>query len=65
MVQETVEIVIQVNGKLRSKITVDQSIDDKALEELVMMDEKVKKHTDGQTVKKIIIVPKKLVNIVI
>jgi len=65
MVQETVEIVIQVNGKLRSKITVDHSIDDKALEELVMIDEKIKKHTDGQTVKKIIIVPKKLVNIVI
>ena len=65
MVQENVEIVIQVNGKLRSKITVDQSIDDKALEELVMMDEKIKKHTDGHTVKKIIIVPKKLVNIVI
>ncbi|MAR60117.1 MAG: hypothetical protein CMD45_00745 [Gammaproteobacteria bacterium] len=65
MVQESVEIVIQVNGKLRSKITVDQSIDDKALEESVMMDEKIKKHTDGQTVKKIIIVPKKLVNIVI
>ncbi|GIS86338.1 MAG: leucine--tRNA ligase [Woeseia sp.] len=65
MVQENVEIVIQVNGKLRSKITVDQSIDDKALEESVMMDEKIKKYTDGQTVKKIIIVPKKLVNIVI
>ena len=65
MVQENVEIVIQVNGKLRSKITVDQSIDDKALEELVMMDEKIKKYTDGHTVKKIIIVPKKLVNIVI
>jgi len=65
MLQETVEIVIQVNGKLRSKITVDHSIDDKALEELVMIDEKIKKHTDGQTVKKIIIVPKKLVNIVI
>ena len=65
MVQENVEIVIQVNGKLRSKITVDQSIDDKALEESVMMDEKIKKHTDGHTVKKIIIVPKKLVNIVI
>ena len=65
MVQENVEIVIQVNGKLRSKISVDQSIDDKALEESVMMDEKIKKYTDGHTVKKIIIVPKKLVNIVI
>ena len=65
MVQDTVEIVIQVNGKLRSKLSIDQSIDDKSLEALVLMDEKIKKHTDGKEIKKIIIVPKKLVNIVI
>ncbi len=65
MVQDTVEIVIQVNGKLRSKLSVDQSIDDQSLEALVLMDEKIKKHTDGKEIKKIIIVPKKLVNIVI
>ena len=65
MMTDTLEIIVQVNGKLRSKITVDSSIDNTELEQLVLMDEKIKKYTDDQTIKKIIIVPKKLVNIVI
>ncbi len=40
-------------------------IENTELEQLVLMDEKIKKYTDNQTIKKIIIVPKKLVNIVI
>ena len=65
MMADTLEIIVQVNGKLRSKITVDGSIENAELEQLVLMDEKIKKYTDDQTIKKIIIVPKKLVNIVI
>ena len=65
MMTDTLEIIVQVNGKLRSKITVDSSIGDPELEQLVLMDEKIKTYTDDQTIKKIIIVPKKLVNIVI
>ena len=65
MMTDTLEIIVQVNGKLRSKITVDSAIGNPELEELVLMDEKIKKYTDNQTIKKIIIVPKKLVNIVI
>ena len=65
MMTDTLEIIVQVNGKLRSKITVDSSIGDPELEQLVLMDEKIKKYTDDQTIKKIIIVPKKLVNIVL
>jgi leucyl-tRNA synthetase len=65
MMTDTLEIIVQVNGKLRSKITVDGSIENTELEQLVLMDEKIKKYTDNQTIKKIIIVPKKLVNIVI
>ena len=65
MMTDTLEIIVQVNGKLRSKITVDSSIGDPELEQLALMDEKIKKYTDDQTIKKIIIVPKKLVNIVI
>ena len=65
MMADTLEIIVQVNGKLRSKITVDSSIENAELEQLVLMDEKIKKYTDDQTIKKIIIVPKKLVNIVI
>ena len=65
MMADTLEIIVQVNGKLRSKITVDSSIENAELEQLVLMDEKIKKYTNDQTIKKIIIVPKKLVNIVI
>ena len=65
MMTDTLEIIVQVNGKLRSKITVDSSIGDPELEQLALMDEKIKKYTDDQAIKKIIIVPKKLVNIVI
>ena len=65
MMTDTLEIIVQVNGKLRSKITVDSSIENAELEQLVLMDEKIKKYTNDQTIKKIIIVPKKLVNIVI
>ena len=65
MMTDTLEIIVQVNGKLRSRITVDSSIGDPELEQLALMDEKIKKYTDDQTIKKIIIVPKKLVNIVI
>ena len=65
MMTDTLEIIVQVNGKLRSKITVDSSIGDPELEQLALMDEKIKKYTDDQTIKKITIVPKKLVNIVI
>ena len=65
MMTDTLEIIVQVNGKLRSRITVDSSIGDPELEQLVLMDEKIKKYTDDQAIKKIIIVPKKLVNIVI
>ena len=65
MMTDTLEIIVQVNGKLRSKITVDSSIENPELEQLVLMDEKIKKYTEDQAIKKIIIVPKKLVNIVI
>ena len=65
MMTDTLEIIVQVNGKLRSKITVDSSIGDPELEQLVLMDDKIKKYTEDQAIKKIIIVPKKLVNIVI
>ena len=65
MMTDTLEIIVQVNGKLRSKITVDSSIGDPELEQLALMDDKIKKYTEDQAIKKIIIVPKKLVNIVI
>jgi len=63
--KETVQMIIQVNGKLRSKIEVSSTIDTEELEKLVLEVEKVKKYISASPVKDIIVVPHKLVNIVI
>ena len=62
---EEISIGIQINGKLRSQITVGADITDDALKSQVLADEKVKKHLKDASVKRFIIVPKKLVNIVV
>ncbi len=62
---EEIEIPIQVNGKLRSRITVDAGIEDEALEAAALADEKVQRHIEGKAVRKVIVVPKRLVNIVV
>ena len=65
LVEENVELVLQVNGKVRSKIEVPRDISEDKLKELVSKDEKLIPWLDGKTPKKIIIIPQKLVNIVI
>jgi leucyl-tRNA synthetase len=62
---EQMLIVLQVNGKVRSKIQVPASFEDKDLEKAALEDERVKKFIDGKPVKKIIVVKKKLVNVVV
>ncbi|NOZ22031.1 MAG: leucine--tRNA ligase [Planctomycetes bacterium] len=62
--EEEIEIPIQVNGKLRSKIAVSADLSDADLEAAALADEKVAKFTEGKTVRKVIVVPKKLVNVV-
>lgn len=59
-----VQIIIQVNGKLRAKIEVDKNISKDGLEKLALSDEKIIKAIDGKNVVKVIVVPSKLVNIV-
>lgn len=65
MQQDSMQIVIQVNGKLRSKLDVSVGITKAQLEELALADEHVQKFTEGKTIRKVIVVPKKLVNIVV
>jgi leucyl-tRNA synthetase len=65
LIEENVELVIQVNGKVRSKIEVSRGISDYKLKELVQKDEKLIPWFEGRPPKKIIIVPQKLINIVI
>jgi leucyl-tRNA synthetase len=63
--EELLTIVLQVNGKVRSRIQVEADIDDQTLETCAMEDENVLRFINGETVKKIIVIKKKLVNIVV
>ena len=65
MVQDEIELVVQVNGKLRAKINVPADADKDAIEQQALGDENVTRHTDGKTVRKVIVVPGRLVNIVV
>ncbi len=65
LVQDAIEFVLQVNGKLRSKMTVPASATNGDIEKAALLDEHVTKFIADHPVKKVIIVPKKLVNIVI
>ena len=65
LLKDELVIVIQVNGKLRSRFTVSADADDDTLRELAISDERAKKFFEGKTVKKVIVVPKKLVNVVV
>ncbi|HHJ36285.1 MAG TPA: leucine--tRNA ligase [Gammaproteobacteria bacterium] len=62
--RDEIELVVQVNGKLRSKINVATSADDDAIQLLALADDKIKTNIEGKTVRKIIVVPGRLVNIV-
>jgi len=64
LVDENITIVIQVNGKVRSKVEVPNDISDEKLKELALSDEKVKQWLEGKPVKNIVVVPKRLVSIV-
>jgi leucyl-tRNA synthetase len=65
LVEDEVEIIVQVNGKLRDRITVRKDLDNKAVEEAALAAPKVKESTTGKTVRKIVIVPNRVVNVVV
>lgn len=62
---DKIELVVQINGKLRSKITVPTHADTKTIEEMATQDAKVQNTIANKSIKKIITVPGRLVNIVI
>ncbi len=65
LVQDSLEMVIQVNGKLRSKLNVPVSASKEAIEKMALADDKIQSYIDGKTIRKVIVVPKKLINIVV
>jgi len=65
LVRDTIELVVQVNGKLRGKISVPAGADKQQIEILARQDENVQRHLDGKDIRKVIVVPGRLVNIVV
>jgi leucyl-tRNA synthetase len=65
LVQDELELVLQVNGKLRGNIKVAASADKATIEQAAIAHEAVQKHLDGGTPKKVIVVPGRLVNVVV
>lgn len=65
LVDDTIEFPVQVNGKVRGKITVAADADKAALEAAALADDKVQAFLDGATPKKVIVVPGRLVNLVV
>ena len=65
LLQDKIELMVQVNGKLRSKISVSTEADQNVLEALAIADDNVHKFIDGKEIRKIIVVPGRLVNIVV
>ena len=62
---DEIEIVVQVNGKVRQKLSVPSGIDEESLKEKSLGDPRIQEWTDGKEIKKVIVVPKKLINIVV
>lgn len=62
---ETRQVVLQVNGKVRNRIEVPASYDERAIEEAALADERVRQFVGGKEIQKVIVVQKKLVNVVV
>ena len=65
LVQDSIELVVQVNGKLRAKIQVPAEADKESIEQMALQHENVVAHTEGKTIRKVIVVPGRLVNLVV
>jgi leucyl-tRNA synthetase len=63
--QSTIELVVQVNGKLRARVTVPADATESAVREAALADPNVQKFVGSAAIRKIIVVPGKLVNIVV
>jgi leucyl-tRNA synthetase len=65
LIEEEIELVVQVNGRKRGGVRVPRDADSKAIETIVLADPAVQKHVSGQAIKKVVVVPGRLVNVVI
>lgn len=65
LVEDEIEIVFQVNGKVRDKVRVPVDAGEEQLKSIALANERIQEHVNGKQIRKVIIVPKRLVNIVV
>ncbi|MBN2809138.1 MAG: leucine--tRNA ligase [Deltaproteobacteria bacterium] len=65
LIEDTVVVVVQINGKVRERLTVALNMADAEVQALALASERVRKHLGGKALRKVIVVPNKLVNIVV
>lgn len=65
LVEDEVEMIVQVNGKVRAKIKMAKDADNKDVEDAALANEHVHSFVDGKDVKKVIVIPNRIVNIVV
>ena len=65
LTRDSIEMVVQVNGKLRARVDIAAAADKAAIEAAALADDNVQKFLAGKEVRKIIVVPGKLVNVVV
>jgi leucyl-tRNA synthetase len=63
--EETITIPIQINGTLRAHLQISADASTKECEDAALADPKIQRHVEGKTIRKVIVVPKKIINIVI
>jgi leucyl-tRNA synthetase len=64
LAEDQVEVIIQVNGKLRDKMTVAKDLDETSLEKLALTSAKVQENLSGKTIRKVVVIPNRIVNLV-
>ena len=65
LIEKNVEVIVQVNGKVRAKLQVPKDDDKDDVQKQALADEHVQKFVDGKDIKKVIVIPNKIVNIVV
>ena len=64
-VEETITLVVQVNGRLRDRLEAPASISESDVKEMALSSPRVQLHTQNKTIKKLVYVPGRLVNVVV
>ena len=65
IMEDTIKIAVQVNGKVRGEITIDVNEEEEKVKEKALQEENIKRHIEGKEIVKIIVIPNKIVNIVV